>query len=170
MHSAMEIERKYLIRMPDEKLLAQMPGCEIWEIIQTYLSDCGNCYTNRIRRVRVNGQEKYIRTVKQRVNALSCHESEGEICREEYEELLRQKDPALNSIEKRRYRVPYAGQLLEIDMYSFWKDRATLEIEFDSEDAVPVLPEWLDIVRELTGEPAYKNLYLAREIPMEELP
>ena len=170
MHSAMEIERKYLIRMPDEEMLAQMPGCECWEILQTYLKDCGNGYTNRLRRVRVKGQEKYIRTVKQRINALSCEESEGEISRAEYEAFMRDADPALSSIDKRRYRIPYAGQLLEIDIYSFWQDRATLEIELMSEDQQPVLPDWLQIVRELTGEPAYKNLYLAREIPMEELP
>jgi len=169
MHSAMEIERKYLIRMPDEAALRAMPGCEVWEILQTYLKDCGNGYTNRLRRVRANGTEKFIRTEKHRVNALSCEESEGEISPGEYARLMKDADPALNSIDKRRYRVPYAGQLLEIDIYSFWQDRATLEIELKSETQQPVLPDWLDIVRELTGEAAYKNLYLAREIPMEEL-
>lgn len=168
-HSAMEIERKYLIRMPDEAALAAMPGCEKWEIVQTYLRDCGNGFTNRVRRVRTNGAEKYIHTQKRRVNALSCHESEGEVSRSEYDRLMQEADPALRSIDKKRYRVPYAGQLLEIDIYSFWTDRATLEIELESEAQQPVLPPWLELVREVTGEPAYKNLYLAREVPMEEL-
>ena len=35
----MEIERKYLIRMPDEAALRAMPGCAVWEIVQTYLKD-----------------------------------------------------------------------------------------------------------------------------------
>lgn len=168
--ASMEIERKYLIRMPDEARLAAMPGCETWEIKQTYLKGCGSGYSNRVRRVRVNGEEKYIQTEKRRVSAMSAEESERELDREEYLALMEQADPALNSIDKRRYRIPHADQLLEIDIYSFWNDRATLEIELADETQQPVLPDWLKIVRELTGEPAYKNLYLAREIPMEELP
>lgn len=168
--AAMEIERKYLIRIPDETRLAAMPGCEVWEILQTYLKGCGNGYSNRVRRIRVNGQEKYIQTEKLRVSAMSAKESEKELSREAYLSLMEEADPDLNAIDKRRYRIPYAGQLLEIDIYSFWNDRATLEIELADEAQQPVLPDWLEIVRELTGEPAYKNLYLAREIPMEELP
>lgn len=168
--ASMEIERKYLIRMPDEALLAAMPGCEAWEILQTYLKGCGSGYSNRLRRVRVCGKEKYIQTEKERVSAMSAKESEKEVSREAYLTLMQEADPELNSIDKKRYRIPYAGQLLEIDIYSFWNDRATLEIELADENQQPILPEWLEIVRELTGEPAYKNLYLAKEVPMEELP
>ena len=168
--SAMEIERKYLIRMPDEARLAAMPDCEIWEILQTYLTGCGNGYSRRVRRVRINGAENYIQTEKIRVSAMSARESEKELSREAYLQLMQEADPALNSIDKRRYRIPYEGQLLEIDVYSFWNDRATLEIELTDEAQQPILPDWLEIVRELTGEPAYKNLYLARRVPMEELP
>lgn len=168
--ASMEIERKYLIRMPDEALLAAMSGCEVWEILQTYLKGCGGGYSNRVRRVRVMGEEKYIQTEKIRVSAMSAKESEKEISRKAYLALMEEADPALNSIEKKRYRIPYEGQLLEIDIYSFWNDRATLEIELADESQQPALPQWLEIVRELTGEAAYKNLYLAREVPMEELP
>lgn len=170
MYSALEIERKYLIRMPDEAVLSAMPGCELWEIVQTYLRGCGHGYSNRVRRVRTNGVEKYIHTEKRRVNSLSAEESEGEISREEYLRLMQDADPGLRSIDKRRYRIPYAGQLLEIDIYSFWNDRATLEIELKDEEQQPVLPDWLQVVRELTGEAAYKNLMLARELPTEALP
>lgn len=166
----MEIERKYLIRMPDAGMLAAMPGCELWEIRQTYLKGCGGGYSNRVRRLRINGAEKYIQTEKLRVNALSARENEREISREAYLSLMEQADPALHSIDKQRYRIPYAGQMLEIDIYSFWNDRATLEIELADEAQQPILPDWLEIVRELTGERAYKNLYLAKEIPMEALP
>ena len=59
--------------------------------------------------------------------------------------------------------------MLEIDLYSFWSDRATLEIELDSEAQAVRIPDWLTVVRELTGERAYKNRFLAEHIPMEEL-
>lgn len=167
--AGLEIERKYLIRMPDEARLAAMPGCEIWDIVQTYLMDGEDFSTRRVRSVQTGGQTHYIHTVKHRMTTLSHREWEAEVSRDEYEQLLKDANPTLRAIHKRRYRIPYAGQVLEIDIYSFWYDRATLEIELDSEEQQVILPDWLSIVRELTGEVAYKNRYLAERIPMEAL-
>ena len=33
MRTELEIERKYLIRMPDAEQLAAMPGCVVWDVI-----------------------------------------------------------------------------------------------------------------------------------------
>lgn len=168
-HGKLEIERKYLIRMPDEAALAAMSGCKVWQISQTYLSSSGNGYTSRLRRMEVEGREAFVHTEKRRVSELSCEESEREISRAEYDALMQQADPALRTIEKKRYRIPHAGRIMEIDIYTFWSDRATLEVELESEEAVVSLPPWLDIIRELTGDAAYKNYALARQIPMEAL-
>lgn len=167
--AGLEIERKYLIRMPDEDYLSAMPGCEIWDIVQTYLMDGEDFSTRRVRSIQTKEGVQYIHTVKHRMTTLSHREWEAEVSREEYDALLRDANPRLRAIHKRRYRIPYEGQLLEIDVYSFWHDRATLEIELDSEEQQVILPEWLSIVRELTGEVAYKNRYLAERIPMEAL-
>lgn len=165
----MEIERKYLIRMPDEEKLRAMSGCEVWEIVQTYLNDGGEGLTQRVRSVRCGGQTRYIYTFKRRVDALTCDEREKEVSEEAYARLLREANPELKPIIKRRYRVPHAGQLMEIDIYEFWDDRATLEIELKDETEQPHIPDWLDIVREVTGEDAYKNRYLALRVPMEDI-
>lgn len=167
--NGLEIERKYLIRMPDEGMLARMPLCEIWDIVQTYLMDGPDGSTRRVRSIASGGQVQYVHTVKRRLSDLSHEEREVEISREEYERLLADANPALNAIDKRRYRIPFEGQLLEIDIYRFWNDRATLEIELESEQQAVVLPPWLQIVRELTGECAYKNRFLAEKVPMEAL-
>ena len=165
----MEIERKYLIRMPDEAKFLQMPCCTVWEIVQTYLRDGGVGQTRRVRSICTGGETHYVYTFKQRINELTCDEQEEEISAERYRELLREANPDLNPIKKRRYRIPHAGQMMEIDIYSFWDDRATLEIELKWENQAPELPEWLDIVRELTGERDYKNRYLAERVPMEDI-
>ena len=164
-----ETERKYLIRMPDERQLAAMPGCEIWDIEQIYLQDGPEGETRRIRSVLTGGERKYFRTEKKRVSALSSIENEAEISAESYAALRLQADPALNAIIKRRYRVPYEGHTLEIDVYAFWQDRATLEIELTSEDSEAPVPEWLSVIREVSGEYAYKNRCLADSIPMEDI-
>lgn len=169
MHSGLEIERKYLIRMPDEARLRAMPGCQVWDVLQLYLRRDADGGTRRIRRVRTGGETHYFFTHKRRIDALSCEETEGEISAEEYEALKKQADPERRPVEKRRLRIPHRGQLLEVDIYTFWQDRATLEIELEREDQQVHLPEWLEIVREVTGEEAYKNVSLARSVPMEDI-
>lgn len=164
-----EIERKYLIRMPDEAQLATLPGCEIWEIDQTYLTDGGDGSTRRVRRVCCRGDERFFRTWKWHINEMSNREEEEQISRERYVALLREADTNLKTIHKRRYRIPYAGQMLEVDIYAFWQDRATLEVELSDEKQTVCFPEYLQLVRELTGERAYKNRYLAERVPMEVL-
>lgn len=168
-HNGLEIERKYLIRMPDEKLLQTMPGCEIWDIVQTYLMDGEDLSTHRVRSIYTGGRVQYIHTIKHRLTQMSHREWEQEVSEEEYLHLLEGANPALHAIDKRRYRIPYAGQILEVDIYSFWKDRATLEIELESEEQQPVLPEWISVVRDVTGEVPYKNRCLAEKVPMEDM-
>ena len=169
MRTELEIERKYLIRMPDVAALAAMPGCVIWDVEQTYLDRGADGSSRRIRRIEVDGAVKYIFTRKRRVDELSCEETEGEISTEEYADLAKQADPARRPVAKRRYRIPYEGQLLEVDVYRFWSDRATLEIELKDEGQQVKLPEWLDVIREVTGEDAYKNLNLSLHVPMEPI-
>ena len=169
MRTELEIERKYLIRMPDVAALAAMPGCVIWDVEQTYLDRDADGSSRRIRRIEVNGAVKYIFTRKRRVDAMSCEETEGEISAEEYASLAKQADPERRPVVKRRYRIPYEGQLLEVDVYRFWSDRATLEIELKDENQHVKLPEWLNVIREVTGEDAYKNLNLALHVPVESI-
>ena len=59
--------------------------------------------------------------------------------------------------------------MLEFDIYPFWQDRAILEIELTCEDEVPDIPEYVSIIRDVTGEKAYKNRQLARHVPMEKI-
>ena len=167
--SNIEIERKFLIRMPDEGLLSGMDGCVKWEITQTYLKFGPNGETRRVRRIVTGGQEQFIFTRKRRITSLSSEETEGEISASEYVELLKEADPARIPVEKLRYRIPYMGQLLEIDIYSFWKDRATLEIELASEEQVLHLPEWISVIRDVSDDFAYKNSMLAQHVPMEPI-
>ena len=169
MRTELEIERKYLIRMPDVAALAAMPGCVIWDVEQTYLDRGADGSSRRIRRIAVDGLVKYIFTSKLRVDAMSCEETEGEISPEEYASLAKQADPERRPVVKRRFRIPYEGQLLEVEVYRFWRDRATLEIELKDESQPVKLPEWLEVVREVTGEDAYKNLNLALHVPMEPI-
>lgn len=166
---ALEIERKYLIRMPDEEMLSGLPDAEIWHIVQTYLTDGADGESRRVRSVVQNGTESYIYTEKRHITPIMREELERRIGREEYERLLLQTDPRGNPIRKVRYRVPYRGQTLEIDIYSFWQDRATLEIEMETPDQRVYLPDWIQIIRDVSDEKRYTNKQMSRHVPMEPL-
>lgn len=168
MTDGIETERKYLIRLPEEAFLARG---EKWEITQTYLTAAhGN---RRVREVKTDEGTKYIYTEKHRLSVLSCREEEREITRDAYLALLAEARADSAPIQKTRYRIPYGGHMLEIDRFPFWSDTALLEVELDGENDPFSLPETVTVLREVTGDPLYKNTNIARYLkahPDEALP
>ena len=90
------------------------------------------------------------------------------LSQEEYVTLMVEADPAFRPIHKTRYCLSENGLYYEIDIYPEWKDNAVMEIELYSEDQEIVFPDGIDILREVTGDPAYSNHELARIRPKEE--
>lgn len=163
----LEIERKYLIARPEEAFLAARPGAEVWRITQTYL-EAPEGETRRVRRLEAAGGVHFFRAVKRRVGSIACEEDEAEISADEYERLLREADGARRPIEKTRVRIPWQGHTLEVDLYPFWQRQAVLEVELGSEDEAVLLPDWLRVLREVSGDRRYSNAELARQVPREE--
>lgn len=165
----LEIERKWLVRMPDLRLLAEQAE-RIIAMEQVYLKGGAPGVSMRIRRSEMNGAVTYHRNEKQRITDRVRIEREEEIDARHYSILLGFADPELRVIQKTRYCVPIEGGLTaEIDVFPFWTDRAFCEVELPEEHTPVTLPHWLDIVREVTDDKRYTNLALARNIPMEEL-
>ncbi len=168
MTDGIETERKYLIRLPEEGFLARG---EKWEITQTYLTAAhGN---RRVREVKTDGVIKYIYTEKHRLSVLSCREEEREIPRDAYLALLTEARADSAPVRKTRYRIPCGGHMLEIDRFPFWSDTALLEVELDGENDPFSLPDTVTVLREVTGDPLYKNTNIARYLkahPNEALP
>lgn len=160
----LEIERKFLIRMPDIALIESQNGCKKVEIEQTYLLD-----RTRIRRWNEDNKTVFIKTFKEKINELVRIEKESEISKEEYDALLISKDPDRNTISKTRYRFPFAKKLIEIDIFPFWNDRAFLEIELESEDDNFEIPPFIEVIKEVTFDKRYRNSALAKEIPNDEI-
>ena len=164
----LEIERKFLIRMPDRAVLERESERFI-DMEQIYLlSEDGS--SRRIRRSICGGEETLYFTEKVFVTHVTRVEREREIGPEEWNALLARADPSRRPIVKRRWCVPYAGHTLEIDVFPFWDDRAFCEAELASETEPLELPGWIRVVREVTEDPRYTNSALARELPAEELP
>ena len=160
-----EIERKFLIQMPSKELLNRQ-GTKAKSIVQTYLLPQDN-ETARVRMITEGETVTYVKTVKRRISNLSHFEDEREISLEEYENELKNRDVGKKTIEKTRYCIDFARHTLEIDVYPFWSDRAVLEIELSSEDEAFEIPDYINIIKEVTDDGRYKNTNLAKEIPMD---
>lgn len=156
-----ETERKFLIRYPDTAMLERLPNCRRVEIIQTYLK-APEGREIRVRQRGENGSYIYYRTEKRPVDDLTRVEVERRLTKDEYLALLMEADPACRPIRKTRYCLTHGDQYFEIDVYPFWKDQAILEIELSDPQREVTIPRFLEPIREVTADPAYKNAALAR--------
>ncbi len=156
-----EIERKFLIRYPDLALLESMPNCRKVDIMQTYLLAPDN-EEIRVRQRGCDGSYIYFKTIKRRISEVKRIEIEERLGKEEYLALLMDADPDYRPIRKTRYCLTWQGQYFEIDVYPFWKEQAILEIELSQEDMPVAFPEFLQVIREVTGDGQYKNRALAK--------
>ena len=162
----LEIERKFLIAMPDLNWLSSV--AEATEITQTYLRSTPLFSTNRIRKRGRDGRYTYTHTRKRRITDVTRVEIEKEISEQEYLDLLKEADPSRHTIEKTRYCLDYEGQTFEIDIFPFWTTQAYLELEMRSEDQEIRFPPQIRILREVSSDSRYHNAELARNIPAED--
>ena len=162
-----EIERKYLIAMPELSFLRANASPS--QIEQTYLLCTPPYSSNRVRKRGMDGAWTYTHTQKIRLSDLSRVEDETEISETEYRALLEQADPQRRVICKTRWILPWNGQIFEIDIFPFWSDRAFMEIAMENEEQVVDLPPQIHILREVTEDVRYTNAALALHIPMEDI-
>ena len=148
----MEIEKKWLVdNLPD------LTGIEMIQIRQGYLRTGDP--EERIREKISGGKMTYVRTIK----------SGSGLCREETEvditaaEFAAEWDKtAGHRIEKVRYKIPYNGLVIELDIYG--KNNTGLkvaEVEFASTSQASEFtpPEWFG--QDVTKDARYKNKNLA---------
>ena len=156
-----EIERKYLIRIPDTEALARRPNCCRVEILQAYLKSEIPGEMIRIRQRGRDGHYLYYKTRKRMIDGKRI-ELEERLSKNEYLELLMQADPDYRPIRKQRYCISENGLYYNIDIYPQWSDQALMEIELYGGEEKILFPEGIEIIREVTGEEAFTNPAIAR--------
>lgn len=159
MSTPYEIERKYLIKMPRFPLPLET---EATDIEQAYLVNPeGNSERVRARAGR------YYHTLKVHISNTVREEYEREISRDEYDALLVRRDPNCNLIKKVRHVFTYRAQTFELDVFPFWKNQAYLEIELPDENTHVDIPDFIEVIREVTEDSRYTNHALSLKIPGE---
>ena len=161
-----EIERKYVIAMPNIDLLRLQESYTVSEILQIYLpSKLGE--THRIRRRAYEGKTVCTETRKIRLDKMSSTEIEREINLFEFENLAKEPLFGTKPISKLRHTFIYEGQLFEIDVYPNWSKTAIMETELDSREREVKIPSFINIIREVTGDKSYSNASMSRRFPEE---
>ena len=166
MPKGIEIERKYIIHMPDVEMLREFRGYTVSSITQTYLrTDDGS--TLRVRKREYADHTSYTETRKIRIDKMSVEELEREISAEEYATLLQSARDDSTPIRKTRHTFDYMGHTVEIDVYQEWQSFCIMETELEHTDEEVTYPSVIKILYEVTGDKRYSNAGMAREFPEE---
>ncbi len=162
-----EIERKYLISYPDIKKLENMDNCTKVEITQTYLkSEDGK--ERRVRARGIDGDYIYYLTEKQEISPIKRVEIERRLTQDEYLKYLMKADNKLHTIKKTRYCLTENNKYFEIDIFPEWKKQAIMEIELSDELEKIEIPDFINVIKEVTLDEKYKNYNMANSMPKED--
>jgi CHAD domain-containing protein/CYTH domain-containing protein len=150
----LEIERKYLLRATPPIL----DGRPFAEIDQGYLP--GERLHERVRRKKTDAGTIHLRTIK--LGAGVSRIEIEETCSAKVFEKLWSLTTG-KRVRKHRYAIAEGELTWEIDVF-LDRELVLAEIELPSADRVVEIPPWLlpYVVREVTDEPAYLNLSLAK--------
>ncbi len=162
----LEIERKFLIYFPNLKELEAMPNCTKVDITQTYLKSADGV-ERRVRARGIDGDYLYYLTEKKKITGLKRIETERRLTQDEYLRLLMEADNKLHTIHKTRYCLSENNQYFEIDIYPEWQNQAIMEIELSSEEQEVKVPDFIEIIKEVTDDERYKNYGMAKDMPKQ---
>lgn len=155
-------KHKYLIAMPDCEALTKKYDAVELDMMQTYLVSQNPNVERRVRQQKKGGEYLYFYTEKRRSEDGEAWVTERPVSEKEYIAYLMEADVSLHSVRKTKYRFTFAECRMEVDTYPFSADRAVLFVYSDSMD-MKRLPAEIDMIREVTGDRAYKNRTLAGE-------
>lgn len=158
MSEKIEIERKFLIGIPDIQMLSVKKEMDI---IQTYLSSGKNNSQRRVRKIKENNSEKYFYTEKIFISPVVRDEKESEITRQKYDELIKDRRTDCASVIKKRICFDYMKQFFEMDIYPFSSEVAILELELENQSQEIFFPHCINVIKEVSGDNRYSNASLA---------
>ncbi|MBO7196556.1 MAG: hypothetical protein J6V80_04425 [Clostridia bacterium] len=164
--SALEIERKYIIEMPDITVLSAQEEYTKSEITQIYLSS-EKGETHRIRRRVFSDRVELTETRKIRIDEMSVTEIEGQISNSYFEELAENIEQGTAPISKTRHTFIFRDQTFEIDVYPAWSNTAIMETELKNRDEMVQMPPFIRIIKEVTGNKKYSNAAMSKSFPDE---
>ena len=100
-------------------------------------------------------------TKRETSNSAARVETEKRLTEKEYIDLLMEADTVHRQIRKTRWCVPYKSKYFEIDLFPFSDKFALMEVELASADEEIEFPIFVEVIREVTDDPNYRNKALS---------
>ncbi len=157
-----EIERRFLLAGKPNLRNADLRQSAQVFIEQIYLNSIDVPGPRIRKRVSADSSAIYAKTWKKGFD-VSRRETEEQIDPTEYVRLKQFINPDTRAIGKYRHCFLYKNQYFELDQFlnprvGLW----ILEIELTRENDLVALPPFLDIEKEVTGDPAYSNYEISK--------
>ena len=163
----LEIEKKYLTKRPDFGALKRKYGAVPVMIDQFFLKSEKEGGQSRIRNRMQDGYSVYYETKKQQICPGVRREVEKRIPYDLYDyKLSYERNPSRSMIRKQRYYFLWQNQYFEFDLFLKPKHKRGLtlmEIELDEVDQPVCLPPFIEVIRDVTDNPAFTNFSLAKK-------
>lgn len=163
-----ECERKFLVRIKDQNAIPA--HAQRISIEQIYLASS----VNEIIRIRKRGQHGsfcYYQTIKMLGHDdVSRSEIEWQISEHDYERQFHERRWDTDPVHKTRTCFFFANQYFELDTFPdgvIEDGYHYLELELTDRDQVITFPDYIDVVREVTGESGYSNFEIARRLALQ---
>ena len=164
--AGIEIERKFVIKKPCIERLLEEESLTSSKITQIYIASEPSV-THRVRRREYADRTRYSETRKTRIDSMSAVEDEREISEEEFDVISENIKAGTRPVTKTRYTFNYGEHIIEIDVYPEWESTCIMEIELKDREEEIRLPDFIEIVREVTGIREYSNASMSRIFPKE---
>lgn len=158
MSEKIEIERKFLVEMPDFEKINIIKRIEI---LQTYLHSNSDSQ-RRVRRITENNNIRFFYTKKIFISPVIRNENESEINAEKYNELLKEARNDCPPISKTRVVFDYMEQQFELDIYPFSEKSAILELELENPSQEIHFPDYINVIKEVSDDGRYSNAALSK--------
>ncbi|MCR4633686.1 MAG: AAA family ATPase [Erysipelotrichaceae bacterium] len=154
---------RYLVEVDDEVLerFTKEANYSTSHIVQHYLRS-DNGYERRIRSRECGPDVLYTYS---EANYLSTHERvkvDRVLTERQYKDYFHQVDPELNVIDKTRYSFIKKGLFFKLEVFDFDKTKGILTVDEPSDGRQVEIPDYIRLIKDVTGDLNYKNYYLAK--------
>ncbi len=155
---------KYLIEV-NEDVLEKMRAEDNYStshIIQHYLLSDNDGTERRIRSRERDGDVMYTYSEASYLANNERVKTDMVLTERQYKDYFHQVDPNLNVIDKTRHSFLNDGIFYKLDVFDFDTGKGILSIDQPTDGRTVNIPDYISVIKDVTGDKNYKNYYLAR--------
>ena len=156
-----QIQKKYLVSMPDIDSILSSTLCTKSNIVQTYIMSTDKYKERRIRQRGTDGDYIYTLTEKVIIEDSSSSVREKNISQGDYISYLANSDIGLHQIRKNRFCFVDNNRYFELDVFPFSTTKALLEVKLTDKNDGIELPSFINVLDDVTDNKNYSTKALA---------